>query len=100
MSDLKLIDISERIVSAFLEKSYVNKEELVSRVKPILNIWLKKVDKPKRTRVPISKLQETIDSEHFEKTFYKEKMKTLLTADEMQSFWDDLNKAKINEGLH
>jgi len=102
MKQLKLDDIAEIIAANVIEMKIVSKEQLKNDIRPILKIWLKKCDEPKKYKNYKNgedNLYRTITQRKLESDFWKEKVKKLLGDENMPKLYEEKQEMLISEGF-
>jgi len=99
MRNISLDEIANRIVNVVLDSPYINKESLENKIRSILKIWIKQTDSFKSQKADLPRLQFTIEKEEFEKHFWKNQVKELVTEDKMQEYYQKSNKALEDSGF-
>lgn len=100
MNDLRVEDISNMIVDAVLSETYLNKENLKTKIYSMLKIWVKKQNnfKPRKT-ADVNKLLWTIQKEKLEAKFWYEKVKQLIPKEELENLYKEQKFILLSEGL-
>ena len=102
MQNLTLDDITDRIIDAILDSNMFNRVSLQPKIRAILKIWLKKTDETKkykhRKKTPEAALQKTIESRELQANFWRQFMIDKHGKENMQPFYDMLNKQMIEKG--
>lgn len=91
MNNLKLNEIADRICDAILEERFINKETLLSRIRPILKIWLKRADGVKNCKTKpatVHKLQWTAQAKRVEARFWLEVLRKEIGEDAVKPYYD------------
>ena len=90
--DPRMVEIAERIADAILSENLFSKEQLVTKIAPILKIWIHVKDKPQLGKVRKNSIDEMIQIQQkykLEMQFWKEIVKKL-TNKPMQEHYDQL----------
>jgi hypothetical protein len=103
MSDLPLTEIAARIADVFLARKIVSKDELISSILPILKIWIKSADKPKR-HLTASKIKATlpytIEKEKTTCALWLRELRKRCSDEEMKDLFAVQNELLKRENLH
>ena len=104
MKKLLTLDIiSERIANKVLETRIISKVELLKKIRCILSIWHQEVNVQNRNRRSkgnnLERLDKHIDRIEFEKKFWRNKTKELISTDELDLLYKELGKLKISNKL-
>jgi len=101
MEDLSLDEITKRIIDVVLEENILDRDFLNERIRPILKIWLKVADKPRRfkeNKATPSKLQQTINQRGMEREFWREKIIKIKGKNNMEELYAELTELMKKEG--
>lgn len=90
--DPRMVEIAERIADAILSENLFSKEQLVTKIAPILKIWIHVKDKPQLGKVRKNSIDEMIQIQQkykLEMQFWKEIVKKRSDLP-MQHYYDQL----------
>jgi|GEM_PF-1606812 hypothetical protein len=96
-----LDEIAERLVDAILSDNFLQRDKLIPRCRSIIQAWVKVNDRPVNYDEPKTssgKLQKTIEQRGFEKEYWRSKIIEIKGKENMQKYYDELDKSLIDMG--
>lgn len=95
-------EISDRIVSTFLEDAFLNKEKMIERCKVILKAWIKVSDVPKNYDKPTSdygKLKQNMVRKDIEAQYWRKSLISIIGEEKMKNYYKEMDEILIKNKL-
>lgn len=98
--NLKLQEVSERIADSILADNYLSKDKMVSKILLLLKTWIKVNDRAKYDKVKTDKgrLVWTIERTEFQHKFWLNKVRELVSEDQIKELYQEINKSLKENG--
>lgn len=102
-SGFNLNQLSKSIVGIVLEENIMDKTKLELRVRSFLSAFIQKFDKPKLTKTVTDKERERLFNaekrQEFEKKYWLNELRKVLSEDEMKEKYINLDKELIENNF-